>query len=71
MRTYSGGDALRDAAGSGKFEFVKLFVEHGADVNFNGRSQVYPYCTTPVQMAASGIIDDILDGNLSGEPIED
>ncbi|MEC0208037.1 ankyrin repeat domain-containing protein [Paenibacillus ehimensis] len=53
MRTYAGGDALRDAAWSGKFEFVKLFVEHGADVNFNGRSQVFPYCTTPVQMAAS------------------
>lgn len=53
MKTYAGGNALRDAAGSGKFEFVKLFVEHGADVNFNGRSQVFPYCTTPVQMAAA------------------
>ncbi|KZE81128.1 hypothetical protein AV654_01130 [Paenibacillus elgii] len=53
MKTYAGGNALRDAAGSGKFELVKLFVEHGADVNFNGRSQVFPYCTTPVQMAAA------------------
>ncbi|TYP73294.1 ankyrin repeat domain-containing protein [Paenibacillus methanolicus] len=48
-----GGKALRDAAWGGHFGIVKLLVEHGADVNFNGADQVFPYCTTPVQMAAS------------------
>ncbi|AFC30563.1 hypothetical protein PM3016_3746 [Paenibacillus mucilaginosus 3016] len=50
----NGGAALRTASGDGKFEMVRLFVEHGADVNFNGPDQVFPYCTTPVQMAANG-----------------
>lgn len=53
MKTNSGGEALRSAAWKGHFEFVKLFIQHGADVNFNGANQVLPYCTTPVQMAAS------------------
>ncbi|WP_235949625.1 ankyrin repeat domain-containing protein [Paenibacillus glycinis] len=53
MRSYSGGKALRSAAWKGELEMVRLFIEHGADVNFNGADQVFPYCTTPVQMAAS------------------
>lgn len=53
MESYSGGKALRDASWQGEFEMVRLFIEHGADVNFNGADQVFPYCTTPVQMAAS------------------
>jgi len=48
-----GGDALRDAAWDGQFEIVKLLVEYGADINFNGADQVFPYCPTPVQKAAS------------------
>ncbi|CAG7658246.1 ankyrin repeat domain-containing protein [Paenibacillus allorhizosphaerae] len=54
MKSYSGGKALRTAAWKGEFEMVRLFVENGADVNFNGADQVFPYCTTPVQMAADG-----------------
>lgn len=53
MKSYSGGKALRTAAWDGELEMVRLFVEHGSDVNFNGADQVFPYCTTPVQMAAS------------------
>lgn len=54
MKSYSGGVALRSAAWKGELEMVRLFVEHGADVNFNGADQVFPYCPTPVQEAASG-----------------
>ncbi|MFF2480924.1 ankyrin repeat domain-containing protein [Paenibacillus sp. NPDC058071] len=54
MKSYSGGNALRSAAWKGHMEMVRLFVEHGANVNFNEADQVFPYCTTPVQMAASG-----------------
>lgn len=54
VRSYSGGKALRYAAWKGHLEMVRLFVDHGADVNFNGADQVFPYRTTPVQMAASG-----------------
>lgn len=53
MKTYAGGKALRNAAWEGETEFVKLFIKCGADVNFNEADQVFPYCTTPVQMAAS------------------
>ncbi|MCC3373746.1 ankyrin repeat domain-containing protein [Cohnella sp. REN36] len=53
VKSYSGGKALRSAAWDGELEIVRLLVEHGADVNFNGADQVFPYCTTPVQMAAS------------------
>jgi hypothetical protein len=53
MKSYSGGEALRSAAWAGELDMVRLFVEHGADINFNGADQVFPYCTTPVQMAAS------------------
>ncbi|MBP1932043.1 ankyrin repeat domain-containing protein [Ammoniphilus resinae] len=60
MKSYAGGQALRSAAWEGEFEFVRLFVEHGADVNFNGADQVFPYCTTPVQMAASKNHDEIV-----------
>nr|WP_245946594.1 ankyrin repeat domain-containing protein [Paenibacillus cellulosilyticus] len=54
MKSYSGGAALRSAAWDGEFAMVRLFVDYGADVNFSGKDQVFPYCPTPIQMAASG-----------------
>ncbi|WP_217595635.1 ankyrin repeat domain-containing protein [Cohnella sp. GbtcB17] len=53
INSISAGIALREAAWDGKLEMVRLYIEYGADVNFNGADSVFPYCTTPVQMAAS------------------
>ncbi|SFB06243.1 Ankyrin repeat [Cohnella sp. OV330] len=54
MNPVPAGIALREAACEGELEMVRLYIEYGANVNFNGADSVFPYCTTPVQMAASG-----------------
>ena len=41
MKSYSGGIALRSAAWDGELEMVRLLIDQGADVNFNGADQVF------------------------------
>lgn len=47
-----GGSKLRDLASENDLEMAKLFLEKGADINFNKSDMVFPYESTPVIEAA-------------------
>lgn len=50
--TKYGGLKLRDLATEHDLDMVKLFLEKGADINFNKPDMVFPHASTPVIEAA-------------------
>ena len=47
-----GGPALRKAVSEGNYEAVDFFIDRGVDINYNRPDDVYPFCPTPLCVAA-------------------
>jgi hypothetical protein len=47
-----GGEAFRKAVSDRNYEALRFFLEHGADINYNRPDMVYPFCPTPLCVAA-------------------
>ena len=47
-----GGPAFRKAVSEGNYEAVDFFIDRAVDINYNSPDDVYPFCPTPLCVAA-------------------